>query len=125
MSIQPPVQPTKHGNAIRDTLLRIRLVWRLMRDRRVLWLLKLLPAAALFYVVIPIDIIFDLTPIIGYADDLGILLGSLWLFVELCPPDVVAEHWNTLNSVEGHATKVDVKPKELTAKSGGEKKPER
>jgi uncharacterized membrane protein YkvA (DUF1232 family) len=123
MTIPPPVQPTKHGNAIRDTILRIRLIWRLMRDKRVLWWLKLLPAAALAYIVLPIDLLFDFTPIFGYADDLGIFLGSVWLFVELCPKDVVAEHWNYLNSVEGHATRVDVKPKELTSVNQGEKKP--
>jgi uncharacterized membrane protein YkvA (DUF1232 family) len=125
MSDQPPVRPTKRGNAIREAILRIRLVWRLMRDRRVLWPLKLLPLGALLYVVFPLDLLFDLAPIIGQLDDIGILFGSVWLFVELCPPDVVAEHWNYLNSVEGHATRVDVKPKELAAKSGEGNKPDR
>jgi uncharacterized membrane protein YkvA (DUF1232 family) len=38
---------------------------------------KLLIVAALGYFILPADAIFDLTPIIGYSDDLGVLLFTL------------------------------------------------
>ncbi|WP_167617564.1 YkvA family protein [Maribellus sediminis] len=38
---------------------------------------KLSIAAALGYFILPTDAIFDLTPIIGYSDDLGVLLFVL------------------------------------------------
>lgn len=38
---------------------------------------KMSIAAALGYFILPTDAIFDLTPVIGYSDDLGILLFVL------------------------------------------------
>lgn len=38
---------------------------------------KLAIAAALGYFILPTDAIFDLTPLIGYSDDLGVLLFAL------------------------------------------------
>jgi uncharacterized membrane protein YkvA (DUF1232 family) len=38
---------------------------------------KVFIAAALGYFILPTDAIFDLTPIIGYSDDLGVLLFAL------------------------------------------------
>lgn len=69
-----------------------RLVWGLMRDPRVPVSLKALLAAALAYVVTPIDLIPDVIPIIGQADDLTVLLLVLDLFVQNAPPEVRAEH---------------------------------
>lgn len=64
---------------------QIKLIMRLMGDKRVSPLLKLLPIGTLVYLVVP-----DLMP--GPIDDaLVIWLGS-YLFIELCPPEVVAEH---------------------------------
>lgn len=72
--------------------LRIRLILRLMRDPRINPLLKLLPIGALLYLVIP-------EPIIGPIDDALILWLGTTLFVELCPQDIVDEHWSELTSV--------------------------
>ena len=69
-----------------------RLIWRLMRDRRVPWLTKLFPVMALVYVLTPIDIIPDYIPIRGQMDDIlvaGLLLG---VFVVASPWKVVLEH---------------------------------
>jgi hypothetical protein len=30
-------------------------------------------------------------PVLGQLDDLGVLVGGLWLFIHLCPREVVAE----------------------------------
>ena len=62
-----------------------KLVFRLLRDRRVNPILKLIPIGSLIYLVIP-----DL--IIGPIDDAAILGFGLFIFVELCPKPVVEEH---------------------------------
>lgn len=74
-----------------------RLVWRLLRDRRVSDWLKLLPVAALIYFLSPIDLIPDLMlPGLGELDDLAVVLISLRAFVELSPAAVVREHIQAL-----------------------------
>lgn len=69
-----------------------RLVWGLVRDPRVPVSLKALLAAALAYVVTPIDLIPDVVPLLGQADDLTVLLLVLDLFVQNAPAAVRAEH---------------------------------
>jgi uncharacterized membrane protein YkvA (DUF1232 family) len=48
-----------------------------MKDSNVSLKTKLFIAASLGYFILPTDAIFDLTPIIGYSDDLGVLLFAL------------------------------------------------
>ncbi|MBI4927300.1 MAG: hypothetical protein HY835_06005 [Anaerolineae bacterium] len=107
---------------------RARLVLRLMGDSRVNFLLKLLPIGSVVYLVIPTDIL----PIIPVDDAAVLWLGS-YLFVEMCPQDVVQEHWDaiqraknvfdaeatppktagpssTADVVDGEFTEVDSKP---------------
>ena len=63
---------------------RLRLILRLMGDRRVHPLLKLLPVGALLYLFIP-----DFP---GPLDDALLLWLGGTVFVELCPPAIVQEH---------------------------------
>ena len=69
-----------------------RIVWGLMRDPRTPIGLKGMLAAALAYVVMPIDLIPDAIPLLGHADDLTVLLLVLDLFIQNAPADVRAEH---------------------------------
>jgi uncharacterized membrane protein YkvA (DUF1232 family) len=69
-----------------------RIVWGLVRDPRTPIGLKALLAAALAYVVMPVDLVPDMIPIIGQADDLTVLLLVLDLFIQNAPPEVRAEH---------------------------------
>src|ERR671919_2540507 len=69
-----------------------RVVWGIMRDPRTPIGLKGMMAAALAYVVLPVDLIPDAIPIIGQADDLTVLLLVLDLFIQNAPADVRAEH---------------------------------
>ena len=69
-----------------------KLVVRLMGDRRVNPLLKLLPIGTLVYFVVP-----DIVP--GPIDDALIVWLGTYMFVELCPPDVVQEHTEALDQV--------------------------
>jgi uncharacterized membrane protein YkvA (DUF1232 family) len=69
-----------------------RIVWGLLRDPRTPIGLKGMLAAALAYVVFPVDLIPDVIPIIGQADDLTVLLLVLDLFIQNAPAEVRAEH---------------------------------
>jgi uncharacterized membrane protein YkvA (DUF1232 family) len=69
-----------------------RIVWGMMRDPRTPLGLKAILAAALAYVVMPVDLIPDAIPILGQADDLTVLLLTLDLFIQNAPPEVRAEH---------------------------------
>ena len=71
---------------------RIKLILRLMADRRVNPFLKLLPIGTLVYFFVP-----DL--VLGPIDDGLIIWLGAYLFIELCPPEIVQEHMNTLNQV--------------------------
>ena len=78
-----------------------RLVWRLLNDKRIPGWLKLVPFAGLIYLLSPIDLIPDLMlPGLGQLDDVAVILLTLKLFVELCPPGIVRDH---LMAVTGSA----------------------
>ena len=53
------------------------LLYYAMKDSSVSLKTKLFIAASLGYFILPTDAIFDFTPIIGYSDDLGVLLFAL------------------------------------------------
>jgi uncharacterized membrane protein YkvA (DUF1232 family) len=85
------------GGMLRDLVKRLKLISRLMGDRRVSVFLKLLPLASLAYLFWPADVI-PVVPVIGALDDAAILWIGTTLFVELCPPTVVKEHQTELES---------------------------
>ena len=80
------------GGFIRNLAIWIKLVLRLMGDPRVNPLLKLLPIGSLVYLLIP-------EPILGPLDDATVMGLGLYLFVELCPPEIVQEHMAELTRV--------------------------
>ncbi len=83
-----------------DLVLRLKLILRLLGDRRVNFLLKLIPIGALIYLVSPIDLIPGaVLPFIGALDDAAVIWLGTTLFVSLCPDEVVQEHNNALNKV--------------------------
>lgn len=87
------------GGVLRDLVMRLKLILRLMADRRVNFFLKLLPLASLAYLVSPIDLAPGIAlPIIGALDDAAIVGLGAYLFVELCPSEVVHEHMKSLTS---------------------------
>ena len=83
---------TPKGGMLNDLAVRIKLILRLMADARVNPLIKLLPIGSAVYLLFP-----DLAP--GPVDDVAILWLGTYLFVELCPPDVVQEHLEALRQV--------------------------
>lgn len=81
------------GDIFSQIGLHIKLVLRLMGDKRVNFFLKLLPIFAVIYAILP-----DLA--IGPIDDGAILWLSSYLLTTLSPQDVVEQYrkelWNTI-----------------------------
>ncbi len=77
------------GGFIHNLTLRLKLVFRLLADPRISPILKLIPFGSFLYLIIP-------EPILGPIDDATVLGIGLWLFVEMCPPEIVQEHMDVL-----------------------------
>jgi uncharacterized membrane protein YkvA (DUF1232 family) len=73
------------GGFFDDLLMYMKLIVRLVADKRVHPLLKLLPIGSLLYLIFPLDV-----P--GPLDDAAVVGMGMMLFIELCPPEVVNEH---------------------------------
>ncbi len=86
-----PIIPSE-GSFLENITFRVKLVFRLLLDRRINPLIKLIPIAAVIYLISPFDI-----P--GPVDDVAILWAGSYFFIELCPPEIVQEHVDALESV--------------------------
>ena len=86
---------TQQGGVVRNVLNQMKLILRLMGDSRVNFFAKIIPVGALIYLVFPIDAITF--PVIGVVDDAALLWLGSYVFTELCPPEVVAEHMKALS----------------------------
>ena len=93
-----PAIPPASGGLFLDLARQAKLIFRLMSDRRVNFFLKLLPVASVAYLFIPTDVL----PIIP-IDDAVVLWLVNYLFVELCPNEVVAEHRAKLQALPAPA----------------------
>lgn len=85
------------GGTLHEITLRAKLIFRLLADRRVSPWAKLVPIAGLIYWISPIDLISGI-PGLSAVDDIAVLWFSQYMFIELCPPDVVRELTNQLTS---------------------------
>lgn len=74
----------------------MQLVWQLMLDARVPFFPKLIVPLIILYVLSPLDVIPDVVLVLGQLDDIALLFFGTKLFINLCPPDVVAEHRRAL-----------------------------
>ena len=96
-----PIQPNDTNALVawlQDVARQARLAWRLFWDQRVPLWTKLIPPAALAYVLFPLDLVPDVALGLGQLDDAAVLLIGVKLFIELAPPDVVREHLRTLGA---------------------------
>ena len=82
------------------------LLYYAMKDSSVSLKTKLFIAASLGYFILPTDAIFDLTPIIGYSDDLGVLLFALKQISSAITPAVKE---NARRKIEEWFTDIDEK----------------
>jgi uncharacterized membrane protein YkvA (DUF1232 family) len=80
------------GGIFTDLFTRIKLVLRLLADPRISPWLKILPLGSALYFVIP-----DFVP--GPIDDVAVIWFGVYFFVEMCPPEIVQEHMDTIQQV--------------------------
>ncbi len=90
--------PQESLNILGELFRQGQLVWRLLLDRRVPRVLKLIPLATFVYFLMPVDLLPDVFLGLGQLDDLAIILFGLSVFLRLCPPGIVQQyrdHWGS------------------------------
>ncbi|MFE6969880.1 YkvA family protein [Isoptericola sp. NPDC057653] len=71
----------------------LRLVRRLAVDRTLTRRVRALVAVLLAYLAMPFDIVPDVIPVLGWADDVVVVVLVLRAVVRSAGPDVVRRHW--------------------------------
>ncbi|MDE3091493.1 MAG: DUF1232 domain-containing protein [Chloroflexota bacterium] len=100
---EPAISAGRVG-ALVQLVRTLRLVWRLLFDRRVPIFPKLIILGAALYVISPFDLIPDVILGLGQLDDLAVVMLGIALFVELCPRAIVEEHRRAIAAESGEAT---------------------
>jgi len=77
---------------------KLRLAWRLVRDRRMPVLVKAIIPALVAYLVMPLDIIPDFIPVIGQLDDLLLIALAVGVIFRFAPVDLLDEHIRRLEA---------------------------
>lgn len=111
------IMVTQQGGVVRNVINQLKLILRLMGDNRVSILAKAIPLGAFAYLLFPADLAPNIAlPVIGVLDDAAILWLGSYVFTELCPPEVVAEHVKALsaNMSTGSTQQDDVVDAETT-----------
>lgn len=62
-----------------------------MADRRVPLRVKAIPLVLAIYLALPFDLIPDFIPVLGYVDDVAIVLIALAAMIRLTPREVIDE----------------------------------
>ncbi len=92
-----PVDEAPAGRTVVRRLLRlplahrVRLAWRLACHPRLARRTRLVLAALLLYLALPLDLIPDPIPVLGQLDDLLIAGLAVWWLVRTCPPALVLD----------------------------------
>ena len=84
------------------------LLFYIMKDKNTSVKSKVTIAAALGYFIVPTDAIFDFTPIIGYSDDLGVLLFALGQISSNITPEVKEKARQKLSEWFGEINEEDL-----------------
>lgn len=97
--VVPPGGKSVQGRKlIQDTVLIVpnivKLVGRLLADPRVPRRSKIALGAAAAYVASPIDLVPDIVPVVGWADDILFLLLAIDGLITRSGPEIVEEHWD-------------------------------
>lgn len=96
-------KPDKHtlGQAARLLPDVVRLVSRLARDRALPRPVRLVPWLLLGYLALPIDLVPDVIPVLGYADDAILTVLVLRFMVRRAGGEALARNWP--GTSEGYA----------------------
>jgi len=92
----------------------VMVLYYLFKDEKVPASAKSIIAAALAYFIFPADSIPDVTPIIGFSDDLGILLMSIAQLAKYITPEILEKTKDKL--VEWFGEMVEIEKQEEALK---------
>lgn len=96
---------------------KVRLGVRLLGERRVSWALRAFALIIVLYLAMPFDIIPDFIPVIGYLDDLIVVVLGTTLLLRAVNRELLESHVLRLEEELGLAPLTDVmdeKPEEIT-----------
>jgi uncharacterized membrane protein YkvA (DUF1232 family) len=71
-----------------------KLLFRLLRDKRVPRKRRLAMAVVGAYVASPVDLVPDFIPVLGTLDDLVVMAFAVDYLLRASPPEVLEEHWD-------------------------------
>lgn len=83
-------EPYKSFLALR-TRNKLRFFRAVLKDPRIPLYVKAIPVVTVLYLLSPIDIVPDFIPILGYLDDVGIVMLALSMVISLSPRPVIDE----------------------------------
>jgi len=96
--IPPGGESIQARQLIRDAALMlpnlVKLVGRLLTDPRVSRRSKIVLGFAAAYVASPIDLVPEFIPILGWADDVLLLMYALDSLIDRAGHEIVEEHWD-------------------------------
>ena len=72
----------------------VKLLYRLLRDKRVPRQRRLAMTLVAAYIVSPIDMIPDFVPVLGSVDDVLVLAFAIDYLLQASPPEVVDDYWD-------------------------------
>lgn len=95
---------------------KLKLAVRVLGDRRVSWAVRLFAVMLVLYLAMPFDFIPDFIPVIGYADDLIVVILGTTLLLASMRREVLEEQLSRLELESGIAkeTAMDEKVEEVT-----------
>lgn len=97
MTDQSPIAPVERRVSFKDGLLALpnllSLLVRLMRDPRVDRRRRLVAMGAVAYVISPVDLIPEVIPVLGKADDVLVVILALRMLLDGAEEDLLAEMW--------------------------------
>lgn len=71
----------------------LRLIRRLAADRTLPRHSRIMLSALVVYLILPIDLVPDIVPVIGYADDVVLIAVVLRAVVRSAGPEALRRHW--------------------------------
>ena len=86
---------------------KLRLGLRLFGERRVGWPLRIFAVILILYLAMPFDIIPDFIPVIGYLDDLVVVVLGTTLLLRSIKRELVEEHLLQLEAETAPASEMD------------------
>lgn len=93
-----PVPARTRQEMLREAMLLLpnlaKLLFRLLRDKRVPIRRRLAMGVVAAYVVSPVDLIPDAVPVIGGIDDILLLAFAIDYLLNASPEEVIGEHWD-------------------------------